>query len=226
MGLKDFFRNTVMRMDLLSASPSLRVRQQPQYETVLGGFISFSIMCFFGYILYSQFVDMFSKLDISYSQGLQDDLDSDTTISGVQFAVAIDGVDLSVTPRKFQFLLSQTSIAPINGTPAKVSSPIILSPCQKEDWSSLGDNFQSQFTAFGFDKMLCISSGQSYEIAGYIGSPTYKYLTFDIVQCDPMKDPNCDTTANSNAYMTSFLTTTDYFKVRFFLVDTIVTPDN
>jgi hypothetical protein len=89
-------------------------------------------MCIFGYILYTQFVTMFSKLDISYSQGLSDDLASETSISDLQFAVAIDGVDLSVTPRKFQFLLSQTSIAPINGTPTKISSPIILSPCQKQ----------------------------------------------------------------------------------------------
>jgi hypothetical protein len=61
---------------------------------------------------------------------------------------------------------------------------------------------------------------------GYIGSPNYKYLTFTILQCDQAIDPLCDTTANVNTYMSSFLTSQDYFKVRFFLVDTILTPEN
>jgi hypothetical protein len=61
---------------------------------------------------------------------------------------------------------------------------------------------------------------------GYIGSPNYKYLTFTISRCDQTKDPLCDTTANVNTFMSNFLTNKDYFKVRFFLVDTILTPEN
>lgn len=113
-----------------------------------------------------------------------------------------------------------------NGTVVFIKKPIMLSPCQKNDWKNIDSNFESQFEAFGFDKMLCIESGQSYELMGYIGSPGYKYLSFTIAQCDITKDPLCDTTVNVNTFMTNFLTTSDYFKVRFFLVDTILTPEN
>ena len=61
---------------------------------------------------------------------------------------------------------------------------------------------------------------------GYIGSPDYAYLSLEVVECDQSKDATCDTPANINNYMTNYLTSTDYFKVRFFLVDTIITPDN
>jgi hypothetical protein len=66
----------------------------------------------------------------------------------------------------------------VNGIPSFKRSPIILSPCTESDWSTLGTNFQTQFKAFGFSRMLCIPLNQSYEVAGYIGSPTYKFLSF------------------------------------------------
>jgi len=144
----------------------------------------------------------------------------------LQLAVSIDGVDLSDNTKKFIFFLKQNRIASVNGTPTIVKTDIRLSPCEVEDWSSLGTAFTTQFEAFGFTKMLCIKSGESFEMKGYIGSPDYAYLSLEVVECDQSKDATCDTPANINNYMTNYLTSTDYFKVRFFLVDTIVTPDN
>lgn len=144
----------------------------------------------------------------------------------MQLAVSIDGVDLSDNTKKFIFFLKQNRIASVNGTPTIVKTDIALSPCVAEDWSSLGTSFTTQFEAFGFTKMLCIKSGESFEMTGYIGSPNYAYLSLEVVECDQSKDATCDTPANINNYMTNYLTNTDYFKVRFFLADTIITPDN
>ena len=120
------------------------------------------IMGAFGYMLYLQLVTMMNKLSITYSQGMSDDISSDSSITDIQMAVSIEGVDLSLTPRKFIFELKQESIIvnPTTGLPLKTTSTIMLSPCQLSDWSSLGTNFEKQYAVFGFQKMLCIQSGQ------------------------------------------------------------------
>lgn len=74
--------------------------------------------------------------------------------------------------------------------------------------------------------MLCIDPGQSYSLNGYIGSPDYSFLTFKIVQCNQTIDNTCDSAANINSFIGNYLTNNDYFKVRFFLVDTILTPSD
>ena len=93
------------------------------------------IMGAFGYTLYLQLVTMMNKLSITYSQGMSDDISSDSSITDIQMAVSIEGVDLSLTPRKFIFELKQESII-------------------------VGTNFEKQYAVFGFQKMLCIQSGQ------------------------------------------------------------------
>lgn len=120
-------------------------------------------MVTFAYILYIQLADMFSKLTITYEQGLSDDLSSDNSLSSIRFAVSIDGVDLSASAKKFRFLMEQVELGGVaNGMPSFKRSPIILSPCTENDWSTLGTNFQAQFKAFGFGRMLCIPLNQSY----------------------------------------------------------------
>lgn len=74
--------------------------------------------------------------------------------------------------------------------------------------------------------MLCIDSGQSYSLAGYLGSPSYSYLNFKIVQCNQTIDETCDSEVNINNFISSYLSNNDYFKVKFFLVDTILTPSS
>jgi hypothetical protein len=226
MNFLEACKNNITKMDLLSSPATFRVRKNAQYETIVGGFLSLGIMCFFCYLLYTQFSDMFNRLTITYSQGLADDISSDSSINDIRFAVAIDGVDLSASTMKFLMLLGQVSIAPINGIPTEVVTPIPLSPCQLSDWKDFGKDFITQYTALGFNKMLCVSSSASMSIAGYAGSPTYEYLNFKIVMCNQIMDIRCDSTANINTYITTFLTNNDYFHVRFYMVDTIITPSN
>lgn len=224
MGLLTLLKDSILRMDLISSSPTLRVRKESNYETIFGGILSFFTMIAAGYFLYVQFVQMLTYQQITYSQGVSDDIESDSSIDSLQFAVSIDGVDLTASPKKFIYLLFQNSIVTVNGTPTVVKTSITLSPCKVADWENIGDKFSEQFNAFGFGKMLCIDSSQSYKLSGYIGSSDYSYLTFEIIQCNQTLNSNCDTTANVNTYMNNFLTHNDYFNVRFFLVDTIITP--
>lgn len=130
MGLFTLLRNSILRMDLMSSSPTLRVRGQSSYETIFGGLLSLVTMVAAVYFLYLQFVSMFTYQSITYSQGVSDDIDSDSSITSIQFAVSIDGVDLTTTPRKFIYQLYQNSIATVNGTPTVVKTSITLSPCK------------------------------------------------------------------------------------------------
>lgn len=95
-------------------------------------------------------------------------MSSTDSISSIQFAVGIDNVDLTTTPRNFIFQLEQNRVGP-NLT----NTNIALSPCQLSDWSSLGTDFGTQFTVFGFNKMLCVTFSQSVSLLGYAGSPNY-----------------------------------------------------
>lgn len=122
MGLFSFLNDSILRMDLLSSSPSFRVRKEPNYETIFGGIFSFLMMGGFAYVLYLQFVAMLSYEQITYSQGLADDINSDTTITSLRFAVSIDGVDLTANTKKFIYKLYQNSIVTVNGTPTQVKS--------------------------------------------------------------------------------------------------------
>jgi len=227
MKLKELLTNTILRMDLLSTTPCFRTRQSPQFETIFGGILSFIIMGLFTYFLYLQLDSMFNNLTITYTSGLSDDISSSTSISQFPFAISIQDVNLGEKPRKFIFLLYQNSIV-VNdkGVPVVTTTQINLSPCNISDWSSYGSSFESQAGAFGFEQMLCIPASQNVSLTGYAGSSTYQYLNLQIVACDQSKDSSCDTPTNINTYINNYVSQHDYFKVRFFVLDTILTPTN
>jgi hypothetical protein len=72
--------------------------------------------------------------------------------------------------------------------------------------------------------MLCLPSNANIALSGYLGSDIWEYLTLKIVQCNQTADARCDTQANINSYMSNYLLTTNYFKVQFYVVNTIITP--
>lgn len=74
--------------------------------------------------------------------------------------------------------------------------------------------------------MLCLPKTKSISLSGYAGSTTYEYLNLQIMACDQSKDPICDTSTNINTYINNYVSLKDYFKVRFFVLDTILTPTN
>lgn len=134
---------------------------------------------------------------------------------------------LGETPRKFIIQLWQYSIVVgSDGVPVSKSNQITLSPCNVSDWSTYGSSFTSQAGAFGFSQMLCIANNQNISLVGYAGSTTYKYLNLQIVACDQSKDSSCDSPTNINTYVNNYVSKHDYFKVRFFVLNTILTPTN
>ena len=165
-------------MDLLSTAPNFRTRQQPVYETMFGGLLSIILLIFFYFFLYQQMMTMLRKLSISYNQGVDDNVHSTSAINSFPFAVAIEGIDLSVTPRKFIIDLLQHEVRSGPGrAPISSTSKVILSKCNFTEWEGYCTHIQHQYKGFGFDRMLCIQKDQNVSIAGYSGSDLFKYLS-------------------------------------------------
>lgn len=70
------FRQSILRCDLLASTPTLRVRGEPAYESVLGGVLSFIIMGGFIAIFFYRFVDILNRVDITSSMSSTDNTDS------------------------------------------------------------------------------------------------------------------------------------------------------
>lgn len=110
MGLKDLCRNTILRMDMLCAPNILRVRGEPDYETMCGGIFSLVIMAAFGAIFYSSLMNVLNKMEINYHTSFADDTTSEASINSIQFAIGIDDVDFSATPWQFTIMLKQVNL--------------------------------------------------------------------------------------------------------------------
>lgn len=136
---------------------------------------------------------MLQKLDITYTQTQEDNVQSTSNISDFPFALSIEGVNLAATPRKFKISLTQTrNVRDEGGKLTVETTELLLSGCNVSDWINYGVNFANQFTAFGFEEMLCLTKGQGISLSGYEGSDIYEYLTIEITQCNATEDSLCD----------------------------------
>lgn len=74
--------------------------------------------------------------------------------------------------------------------------------------------------------MLCIKNSSQVSLKGYEGSPKYSYLTLKVKTCtnNTYESHACKTPAEISSFISSYLTTNDYFKVKFFIVDTRISP--
>lgn len=138
MGFKDLITDALYRVDILSTTASFRTRKQPYYETIAGGLFSIIIMGVFIYFLYIHMLDMFQKLDITYTDAEVDEVTSTSSITSFPFAIFINGVDLSALPRKFMVNLHQNKIVSTLGNINSTSTSLNLSPCSISDWIKYG----------------------------------------------------------------------------------------
>jgi hypothetical protein len=138
MGFKDFIRDSIYRIDLLSANATFRTRNQPSYETIFGGLLSIGILGVFYYFLYWQMSDLLNYLTITYDEGLEDDIGSTSAITSFPFAISINGVDLSSSTSMFIIQLWQNKLVSSGGTNTATKTELALAPCQLSDWENYG----------------------------------------------------------------------------------------
>lgn len=76
-GFLNGVKQTIMRCDLLACSPTLRVRGEPAYESILGGFMSIAIMGFFIVVFFTSFLEVLNRVDISATMSSNDQIESE-----------------------------------------------------------------------------------------------------------------------------------------------------
>ena len=62
-------------------------------------------MSFFIVVFYSNFMDVFKKIDISSTMSSMDNTESTTDVTDIQFAVGIEDVQLGAGPRYFDIFM-------------------------------------------------------------------------------------------------------------------------
>ena len=63
-------------------------------------------------------------------------------------------------------------------------------------------------------------------MSGYSGSDLFQFLNLQVHECNQTIDGNCDSVSNINSFMASHLSTHNYFKLKIFVLDTIIAPDS
>jgi len=183
-GICTGLKQTIMRCDLLACAPTLRVKGEPAYESVLGGFLSFVIMSLFIAIFFTSFLEVLNRVDISATMSSSDKTESTNEVGDLMFAIGIEDIQLGGAARYFDIYMEQVSISGNTGaSPMTVPSQIMLEPCNIDNWKNVGDHFEEQFNVFQMGRMLCVRDGTPVSLKGYEGSPDYSYLTLKIKTC-------------------------------------------
>ena len=63
-------------------------------------------------------------------------------------------------------------------------------------------------------------------MSGYSGSDLFQFFNLQVHECNQTIDGNCDSVSNINSFMTSHLSTHNYFKLKIFVLDIIIAPDS
>lgn len=76
------------------------------------------------------------------------------------------------------------------------------------------------------DTMLCTKDGEDISISGFAGSDTWEFLEIKIKKCVNQTDKSwtCYPQTDIDSYMSSYLTSNDYFEANIYFVDTVITP--
>ena len=99
------------------------------------------IMISFISIFATSFLQVVDKVNITSSTSTDDDTTSTSSIDNLQFAIALQGVQLGGSNRYFSFTLQQVTMDASSGSPVWTRTQIFLSPCDIDDWENVGDNF-------------------------------------------------------------------------------------
>ena len=101
---KLFFFNLIRSCDYFSQPITLRYKKEPEYQSVLGGLLSITLMiCFIG-IFFNNLLFTFQKKLISSTTDLFEELDPssmDIDTSQFTFGISINGVNFADTKRYF-----------------------------------------------------------------------------------------------------------------------------
>ena len=103
MGILDKLKVVVYRADLFSSNTTLRMRGEPNYESICGGMVSLIIIIAFGSIFFGTFIEVITKATVNSKTQSSENLDTSEVFSEFFFAIGVDSQDFSSGLEDFQF---------------------------------------------------------------------------------------------------------------------------
>ena len=69
------------------------------------------------------------------------------------------------------------------------------------------------------ERMLCVANSSQLAMRGYEGSPDFSYLSLKVKKCsnNTYESHSCYSNPTITSYMTTYLMTNDFFKVKFLI---------
>jgi hypothetical protein len=135
-------------------------------------------------IFSSSIIGTFKKETINWQYGLAQQTDLDFSVqvntdspAKFMFAVGVNGMDLTTSPRYFDFALTQE----INIAGEASIQNYTLQPCRRSDWQGAGQHILSIFDRKKLSTHLCPVLGDSFLVTGMSTSNIYKYVKISVL---------------------------------------------
>ncbi|CAD8197434.1 unnamed protein product [Paramecium pentaurelia] len=182
-------------IDIFGQTINLSFRQEEQYKTSIGGFLSICMIATIISFFYSNIINFFAKLNVTSTSEFKFANNPDNLIldkSHFMFAVQIEQDNFTTNPF-FNITVEQRHYHRFpNGTQYRYPNILIdLVPCKVEHFAHLFDqysvNFTDQFEEQNLGNFLCPNlnfiHSQNMTVGGVWASTDYYFLKFSVTNC-------------------------------------------
>jgi hypothetical protein len=185
MGLLSGVKSFLYKVDLLDSGSLLRVKGEPEFKTLLGGFLSITMMLVLIAAFYNKIIDTFDKV-IIFSSSSTDNADDPLpfTISTIDSGKFMFGVEVwhhNLNEGSRYFDVELVNMLYTFGEPQNnPKSP--LESCTREHWSGFPD-IQASFDDLSMANWKCLPKNTDYELKGKYSSKDSQTLNVAVKKC-------------------------------------------
>lgn len=97
-------------------------------------------------------------------------------------------------------------------------------PCEKNQWSSINQQFGVIYDRLGFDEWLCPPDNLEMELQGKYTSEYFKFYKISVTECDPTLD--LTRACVNSSVITSYLNSQESFSFNFYFVNKIINGES
>jgi hypothetical protein len=190
----DRIKNLISKADFFNSTSLLRVKGEPEHNTLMGGLISITIVI-------SLIVTFNNKIKGTLDKGLisstSSTINSDNPLSfnltnngsdHFMFGVEVWHHDLNKKNRYFDVVLTNTIYK--YGEPQNTSISYPLEACNESHWANY-PKIQAQFTSLNMSYWKCLPKNLSLEIKGKYSSNESMTLNVALMKCTDKSDDPC-----------------------------------
>ncbi|CAD8120490.1 unnamed protein product [Paramecium sonneborni] len=227
------------QIDIFGQTINLSFRQEEQYKTSIGGFLSICMIATIISFFYSNIINFFAKLNVTSTSEFTFSNDPDILSldkNNFMFAVQIEQDNFTTNPF-FNITVEQRHYYRFpNGTQYRHPKIYIdLVPCTVEHFSHLFEqysvNFTDQFEQQNLRNFLCPNldfiHSQNLTVGGVWTSDDYYFLKFSVTNCINSQDSNFTwkPTCKTSDEITNALNSQGSFRFQVYTTNFLINPN-